>query len=407
MEHKCPYIEIPVQVIAHLRSLSGEEFKMIGAFCYLRSNGQKSPVSLEQIQKFSGIPEKQIKPTLHRLIRRGWLLENGNNAYHLVFKAADGETSSPTISPQLPTNYDPSLGIRPPRIKVHLLYPEGPWLADGGLLDEAFVRDRAEVWRTGNHYSAQSYGAMAIEDVMGAVCKHYAKPENHGNLEIDWHSYCAKNQRYLMNVQQRIRSGVAIQPDEQETVLKKLSIAAQDSVSPYESFDVAAKSADLLAQTSTRSLSDNGISATTMALLQSQAMDNSELSELIAQAATLEDSAMASKAESPQLALPTSQNPAPSLSVSGRSNPPPPSVPQVMSNPLPPPPPINFAGLLKPIPSVSPMRPANMSRLEKLRLWLSDPILRGEAAREAVNYGYEVIYNDYGAPIDIRADGDF
>jgi hypothetical protein len=47
-----------------------------------------------------------------------------------------------------------------------------------------------------------------------------------------------------------------------------------------------------------------------------------------------------------------------------------------------------------------------MSRPEKLKLWLSDPILRDEAEREAVNHGYEVIYNDYGTPIDIRTDGD-
>jgi hypothetical protein len=394
MQHKCPYIEIPVQVIAHLRSLSGEEFKMIGAFCYLRSNGQKSPVLLEQIQKFSGIPEKQLKPTLYRLIKRGWLLESGNNSYHLAFNSADGATSSPTVSPQLATNYDPSLGIRPPRVKVHLLYPEGPWLVDGGLLDEAFVRDRAEVWRTGNHYSAQSYGAMAIEDVMGAICKHYAKPENHGNLEIDWHSYCAKNQRYLMNVQQRIRSGVAIQPDEQEKVLKKLLIATQDAVSPYESFDVASKSSNTLVQTPTISLANNGIPATTISLLRSQTMNNPELPEPIDASESSEDPVVSSKDESPQPSLPTSQNT-------------PPSFTQSMSNPpASPPPPIDFSGLLKSIPSVSPVRPTNMSRPEKLKLWLSDPILRDEAEREAVNHGYEVIYNDYGTPIDIRTDGD-
>jgi hypothetical protein len=357
MPHECPYIEIPVQVIAHLRSLSGEEFKMIGALCYLRSNGQKSPVLLEQIHKFSGIPEKQIKPTLYRLIRRGWLLEQGNNAYQLVFNAADGAAASPPISPQLPTHYDPSLGIRPPRVKVHLLYPEGPWLADGGLLDEAFVRDRVEVWRTGNHYSAQSYGAMAIEDVMGAVCKHYAKPENHGNLEIDWHSYCRKNQRYLSNIQQRLQSGVQIQADEQEIVLKKLYLAAQKADAPYELI--------------------------------------SNLTELTGFPAISHGEKMQALPVSPSISsVPTIMYPeSPETHTEKFSD-----NRNSADHPLHQ---ANLSKWVKSIAKVEPVRPLNLPRVEKLKIWLADPILRPEATREAQNSGYELVYDDYGVPVDI------
>jgi hypothetical protein len=355
MQQKCHYIEIPVQVIAHLKSLSGEEFKMVGAFCYLRSNGQKSSVLLEQIQKFSGIPESQIKPTIYRLIRRGWLLESGNNSYQMVFNSADLATSSPTtISPQLPTNYDPSLGIRPPRVKVHLLYPEGPWLADGGLLDEAFVRDRAAVWRTGNHYSAQSYGAMAIEDVMGAICKHYAKPENHGNLEIDWHSYCSKNQRYLSNVQQRLRSGVAIQADEQEIALKKLYLAAKKADAPYELVS-----------------------------------DSTELPTLLSDI-SLGENIQVLPVSQPKTSLPTAMYPEPPEPNDDTS--------PIYDNPLSE---ANLSKLIRSVPKVEPVRPLNLSRVEKLKVWLADPILREEAAREAQNSGYELIYDDYGVPVDI------
>ncbi len=358
MQHKCPYIEIPVQVIAHLRSLSGEEFKMIGAFCYLRSNGQKTPVLIEQIQKFSGIPEKQIKPTLYRLIKRGWLLESGNNSYYLALNSADGATSSPTVSPQLATNYDSLLGIRPPRVKVHLLYPEGPWLADGGLLDEAFVRDRAEVWRTGNHYSAQSYGAMAIEDVMGAVCKHYAKPENHGNLEIDWHSYCSKNQRYLSNIQQRLRSGVQIQADEQEVVLKKLYLAAKKADAPYELIS-----------------------------------DSTELPTLFP-AISLGEKIQVLPVSQSTISLSTTMYPEPPETNHDTSS----NYGNSADNPLSE---TTLSELVKSISQVEPVRPLRMSRVEKLKIWLADPILRQEAAREAQNAGYELICDDYGVPVDI------
>jgi hypothetical protein len=130
-------------------------------------------------------------------------------------------------------NYDPALGIRPQRVQANLLYPEGPWLTETGFLLEAFVRDRSEVWQKGDHYNAKAFGAMAIEDVMGVVCKHYAKYENHGNLEIDWHSFCLKNQRYLNNVKQRLDAGIEIEESEQEKVLAKLPMLQQPSQGVY------------------------------------------------------------------------------------------------------------------------------------------------------------------------------
>jgi hypothetical protein len=330
---------IPIQVMAHLHSLSGEEFKAIGAICYLQSNANKATVTIEQIERWSGIPPSHIKSTLQRLIRRGWLLQTGNT-YQLAFQQ---EVSTP---PPAITHYDPTLGIRPPRATVHLLYPEGPWLGESGLLDAAFVRDRAEVWRTGNHYSAQAYGAMAIEDVMGAVCKHYAKPENHGNLEIDWHSYCTKNQRYLTNIQQRLQSGAQIQADEQEQVLQKLYLSQKSATSPYEQ--------------------------TTLPFL-----DTPTLEPILP--------------TPPQPALVAVGQTAAPLVESIASSPL--SLSSVLAT--------SFSDIIKPIPALQTRRPTPISRVDKLRLWLADPILRQEATKAAIKDGYELIYNEEGLAIDI------
>jgi hypothetical protein len=125
--------------------------------------------------------------------------------------------------------------VRPARPDLGNLYPQGPWTTEEGKLSESFVRDRAEVWRTGDTYQAKAFGSMAIEDVLGAVCKHYAKPDNRASLEIDWHSYHAKNHRYLENVQQRLHSGAEIPLDEQAEVLDRLASHSADSESPYGS----------------------------------------------------------------------------------------------------------------------------------------------------------------------------
>jgi hypothetical protein len=222
---------LPLQVAASLKTLSGDDLKVMVVLCYQAFNCDRSSLTLEQIESLGNLSRHVLKPCLNRLMRRGWLISDGP-FYRLALQIPDGEDLK-SESGLARVNYDPALGIRPQRVQANLLYPEGPWLTETGFLLEAFVRDRSEVWQKGDHYNAKAFGAMAIEDVMGIVCKHYAKYENHGNLEIDWHSFCLKNQRYLNNVKQRLDAGIEIEESEQEKVLAKLPMLQQPSLGVY------------------------------------------------------------------------------------------------------------------------------------------------------------------------------
>jgi hypothetical protein len=310
---------IPNTIMAMLRHLSGEEFKVVGVLCHRAFIAQEPQTTVEQIQALSGLVAQMVKPTLARLERRGLVMQQGS-LYQIV------GTALAEVLP--PIQYDPALGIRPERVKPNLLYPEGPWLTESGRLDQDFVRDRAEVWRKGNSFRSQAFGQMAIEDVMGSVCKHYLKVENHANLEIDWQSYVAKNQRYLGNVQERMRSGVDIDPREQADVLRKLPLFQQSLDLVYEAVEPAA-----LPEQSVYGLSEPN-----------------RLRPRI-------DSPMALAA-----ALPNA----------------------VRSMP-------------------KPNNPRNgLSRRDRLRLWLADPVLRQEALREASRLGYGIIYGESGQAIDLE-----
>ncbi len=310
---------IPHTIMAMLRHLSGEEFKVVGVLCYQAFAQEQPATTIEQIQALSGLLAQQIKPTLARLARRGLVLQQG--AFYQIIG------TTPTIAPT-PTHYDPALGIRPERIKPNLLYPEGPWLTERGYLSEDFVRDRAEVWRKGNSFRSQAFGEMAIEDVMGSVCKHYLKPENHANLEIDWQSYVAKGQRYLGNVQTRLQSGVTIDPAEQAQVLQKLPLFQQ--------------SLDLVYET-------------------------------------------------PPTVLPETQ-PFPEV----------PALRPLMTA-------ANLAAtmptLVRSMPKAISAARSDLSRRDRLALWLADPILRGEAIKEARALGYGIVYGDSGMPIGLEEAG--
>jgi hypothetical protein len=310
------HVTIPMQIMAHLPHLSGDEFKSIGALCYFMGTAR-----IEQIEQKSGIAVSQIKPVLQRLIRRGWLIQEGN-AYRLAFKS-EAVVDSPDRAP----DYDPALGIRPARVTAHLLYPEGPWLTESGLLDADFLHDRAAVWRTGDHFQAKSFGAMAIEDVVGVLCKYYAKPENHGSLEIDWHSYWAKNQRYLANMQQRLQSGAQIQPDEQKLILNKLYLTTKPAETVYE---VAV-----------------------------------------------------------QKVLPLDLPP-PALTPAA-------IVPQLNAETLP----NAIRNVVQSMPVADQAPIIGLRRIDQLKRWLADPILRGDAEKTAKAHGYEVFYNELGIPIDL------
>ncbi|NJK53995.1 MAG: hypothetical protein HC936_16605 [Leptolyngbyaceae cyanobacterium SU_3_3] len=291
----------------------------MGVLCYQTYNRQVMQLTIEQIQSAAGIPRDKIKPVLSRLLRRSWVISDGV-FYQLALKQLEIHPVDDSA-----IAYDAMLGIRPPRPKPNLLYPEGPWLTENGLLNEDFIHDRAQVWRTGDHPQAKSFSALAIEDVMGVVCKYYAKPTNHASLEIDWQSYCLKNRRYLTNIQQRIESGATIAPSEQTTVLNKLPSAMQAAQPVYE--------APLLPGfPPIETPPERAIAEDAPPIMHPQ------MQTLIA-----------------AKAAPTNQ--------SGR-------------DPL--------------------------DAIEKLKLWLSDPILRPEAERLAQAKGYQLEYDEQGAAIGLR-----
>jgi hypothetical protein len=312
---------IPNTIMAMLRHLSGEEFKVVGVLCHRAFTAQEPQTTVEQIQALSGLVAQMVKPTLARLERRGLVMQQGS-LYQIV------GTALAEVLP--PIQYDPALGIRPERVKPNLLYPEGPWLTESGRLDQDFVRDRAEVWRKGNTFRSQAFGEMAIEDVMGSVCKHYLKVENHANLEIDWQSYVAKNQRYLGNVQERMRSGVSIDPREQADVLRKLPLFQQSLDLVYEAVEPAGLPGERV------------------------------------QGLSLEEHRPALRIDSPislAAALPNA---------------------------------------LRSMPKPSHQRNSGLSRRDRLRLWLADPVLRQEALREAMSMGYGIVYGESGQAIDLE-----
>ncbi len=223
------HIPLPLQVAASLKTLDGDDLKVMVVLCFQAFNCDRTSLTLEQIEALGNISRHVLKPCLNRLMRRAWVIQEGP-LYRLALQLPNPETLDLG-----PVNYEPALGIRPQRVQANLLYPDGPWLTEAGFLLEDFVRDRVEVWRKGDHYNARAFGVMAVEDVMGIVCKHYAKYENHGNLEIDWHSFCSKNQRYLQNVKRRLDAGVEILETEQAQVMAKLPILEQPSSSVYAS----------------------------------------------------------------------------------------------------------------------------------------------------------------------------
>ncbi len=301
---------LPLQVAASLKTLTGDDLKVMVVLCFQAFNCDRTALTLEQIEALGNISRHVLKPCLNRLMRRAWVIQDGP-MYRLALQLPELETSN-----LVPVNYDPALGIRPQRVQANLLYPDGPWLTETGFLLEDFVRDRVEVWRKGDHFNARAFGAMATEDVMGIVCKHYAKYENHGNLEIDWHSFCLKNQRYLQNVKQRLDAGVEIQDTEQAQVIAKLPMLQQHSSGVYAS----EIEPDGLPRASTLTTTD--VTKTMAALTQTRS-------------------------------FPTQ--------------------------------------MLTPVREVR-----SLSRLDRLNLWIQDPILRREAEREATAAGYGIERSEAG-----------
>ncbi|MEB3292203.1 MAG: hypothetical protein VKJ24_03505, partial [Synechococcales bacterium] len=163
------YTPIPLAAIADLRTLTGDELKVIVTFCYYSFNQTQPQLTVERVAGLAGIAPPKIKPILYRLVRRGWLLQT-DALYQLAQPLlAQPLLAQPQLAPSMPqpiaqpiaeippraevpcvSVLSPALAVRPARVNVQTLYPEGPWLTERGLLDEQFVRDRAEVWQKGN-----------------------------------------------------------------------------------------------------------------------------------------------------------------------------------------------------------------------------------------------------------------
>ena len=313
------YTPLPLQVAASLKTLSGDDLKVMVVLCFQAFNGDRTTLTLEQIEALGNISRHVLKPCLNRLMRRAWIIQDGP-LYRLALQLPEAQLSEVNTFDLVPINYDPALGIRPQRVQANLLYPDGPWLTETGFLLEDFVRDRVEVWRKGDHFNARAFGAMATEDVMGIVCKHYTKYENHGNLEIDWHSFCLKNQRYLQNVKQRLDAGIEIQETEQAQVMAKLPMLNQNSSGVYASSEVEFDVSPTVSPAPSTITST--VTKTVAALAQARAFPTQMLT----------------------------------------------SVREVRS----------------------------LSRLDRLNLWVQDPILRREAEREAKAAGYGIERSEAG-----------
>lgn len=321
-----PHTPLPLAISSALKTLSGDDLKVIVLLCYQTFNCDRSQLTLEQFESLGSIPRHALKPSLNRLMRRSWIIQDGP-LYHLALQGFAAPLKDHPIAA-----YEPALGIRPPRSKANLLYPDGPWLTDTGFLQEDFVRDRAEVWQKGDHFQAKAFGAMAIEDVMGIICKHYLKYEHHSNLEIDWHSYCLKTQRYLQNVKQRLESGIEIQPSEQANVLSKLPTLNQAIEPVYASSQVSSFGTPFVTPF---------IVPIAPAMAEIPAAVTKRLSLLT------QSKAMPMKTR------------------------------------------------------VEPRDIRSIARLDRLNLWIQDPILCKEAEREATSAGYAIAYSEVGVPLQV------
>jgi hypothetical protein len=332
------FTPIPLQIAANLRVLNGDQLKAIVALCHLKFNRNIDKATIDDILSCSGVPRQTIKPVLHNLMNRAWV-KNDGIFYWLAFQITSAEEAI-----HQDVQYDAALGVRPARPKAHLLFPDGPWLTEQGLLDEDFLRDRADVWRTGDTSQAKAYGSMAIEDVMGIICKYYSRPENHSALEIDWQSYRLKHQRYFSNIHQRIQAGASIPEVEQETILKKLSILKPDNQPLYGSqlaFDLAPSTAQSLESTEPKQLPSNSISST----IEAKPFVNQEDVETAIQA-------LSKKVSISKTSVVNSRQ--------------------------------------------------ELTQTERLNLWLQDPILRKEAEKEALFHDYELEYDETGKPFQLR-----
>ena len=322
---------LPLAVSSALKTLSGDDLKVMVLLCYQTFNCDRSHLTLEHFESLGSIPRHALKPSLNRLMRRSWIIQDGPQ-YTLALQGV-----SPLKNPPIAT-YEPALGIRPPRSKANLLYPDGPWLTETGFLQEDFVRDRADVWQKGDHFQAKAFGAMAIEDVMGIICKHYLKYENHSNLEIDWHSYCLKNQRYLQNVKQRLDSGIEIQPSEQANVLSKLPTLNQAIEPVYAPFPASSPSLGL------------------------------------------------------PLGMPSGTPFMPSIAPAMTE------IPAAVTKRL------SLLTQAKAMPMQTrgePRELRSIARLDRLNLWIQDPILCKEAEREAKGAGYAITRSEVGIPLRV------
>jgi len=189
--------------------------------------------------------------------------------------------------------YDPALGIRPPRQRPKYLYPDGPWLNAEGQINEDFIRDRANLWRTGDNVNSKGFGAMAYEDVMGYVAGHYQKSQNHAKLEIDWQAYVSKNQRYVSNVQSRLDTGIKISEDEQQKILQKAPAMLAQAIEPAYGISDIKSTGALLPQANFDSMEENQTK-----VAKSELTKNLEQKNLFPEGA--EDAAMYSRTAKPQ-----------------------------------------------------------------------------------------------------------
>ncbi|QLE46464.1 hypothetical protein FD723_40340 (plasmid) [Nostoc sp. C052] len=279
---------------------------------------------------------------------------------------------------------------RPARAQLKYTYPDGPWLVNG-CINQDFIRDRANLWRTGDSPKSIAFGKMPIEEVDALVQGFYMSDPV--KLELHWGAYVKKNERYLSNVSLRAEAGIAIPEAEQQQILPKMYAVMQERIPEFCADPVAvmppAKSFLQLLPQKMLAIQSGEVEA-----------ENPEIVSPITVEAENPEIASPTPVDSanPEIASPTPVDlaneqvaiPAFAVEISEQQG-----VEKIKNQ-------IDAIAQKKSLRKAPKFEVDTQTELAKLNSWLSDPILCKEAVRIAKNRGYEITYSSYGHPDSIQ-----
>lgn len=298
---------------------------------------------------------KEMKP----ILRSEQIIKNPPLQQNQAFHAGYGvpEVKIITTSGEIITQtYTPiHAARRPSRAQLKYTYPDGPWLLENGCINQDFIRDRAQLWRTGDSKESIAFGKMAIEEVDALVQGFYMS--NPVKLELHWGAYVAKNERYLNNVSLRVEGGIPITEAERQQILPKIYAVMQEKIPEFCTNPPVFMPS--LPQTIPQIPKDD------QKLLPAVEV----LSDLVAEMVVGSD--IEENQQNSTVVPPVSQE----------------FIAQMRT-----------LAEKKGLPRGVKFEVDVETELAKINSWLSDPILAKEAIKIAKNRGYEIIYSSYGQP---------